>query len=175
MEQVLVHLDERLSSTGDTLSLTGHLDETAYSLGDHGFTLPNGIELTAFTTHFVSKVSDPEGTRRLGEAKLTREILDAYIDEHPGRFVIFGGDLNDFPDSEQIQTLETDERLANVTAGMAPESVTTWNDSVTFDYLFYTAGDKDKRKETEVFCDVYRNNGFSSSDHCAVRTVFEFK
>ncbi len=134
--------------------------------------LPNGVELTAFTTHFVSKASDPEGGRRLGEARLTRRLLDEYIEAHPGRMVIFGGDLNDTPDSEQILTLSSDAALANVTEGMAPEAVTTWNDSVTFDYLFYTRTHADKHDKTEIFCDENRARGFSSSDHCAVKATY---
>ncbi|MBO4349315.1 MAG: endonuclease/exonuclease/phosphatase family protein [Proteobacteria bacterium] len=136
-------------------------------------TLPNGIELTAFTTHFVSKATDAEGSRRLGEAKLTRELLDTYIAEHPGRLVVFGGDLNDFPDSEQIQTLSGDENLNSV-ADKIEGPITTWGDSATFDYLFYSAEDVQKLHNAEVICDGYRQNGFSSSDHCSVKAVFEF-
>ncbi len=133
--------------------------------------LPNGVELTAFTTHFVSKASDPEGGRRLGEAKLTRQILDEYIEAHPGRMVIFGGDLNDTPDSEQIQTLSSDPALVTVTEGMT-DNITTWNNSVTFDYLFYTRTHAEKLDKTEIFCDENRARGFSSSDHCAVKATY---
>ncbi len=136
-------------------------------------TLPNGIELTAFTTHFVSKVSDTTGERRLGEAKLVRELLDKYIAEHPGRLVVFGGDLNDFPDSEQIQTLSGDEQLSSA-IDMMQGPITTWGDSVTFDYLFYSAENASKSAKAEVICDEYRKNGLSSSDHCSVKAVFEF-
>ncbi|MBR4985316.1 MAG: endonuclease/exonuclease/phosphatase family protein [Proteobacteria bacterium] len=134
--------------------------------------LPNGVELTAFTTHFVSKATDPEGGRRLGEAKLTRQLLDEYIAAHPDRMVIFGGDLNDTPDSEQILTLSSDPTLANVTEGMPPEQITTWNDSVTFDYLFYTKTHAEKLDKAEVICDENRAKGFSSSDHCAVKATY---
>ena len=136
-------------------------------------TLPNGIEVTAFTTHFVSKVSDETGERRLGEAKLVRELLDDYITEHPGRLVVFGGDLNDFPDSEQIQTLSGDEQL-NSAIDIIQGPITTWGDSVTFDYLFYSAENAAKSANAEVICDEYRKNGLSSSDHCSVNAVFEF-
>lgn len=137
-------------------------------------TLPNGISLTAFTTHFVSKATDSEGSRRLGEARLTRDILDTYISEHPGRLVVFGGDLNDFPDSEQIQTLSEDEHLRSV-AEKIEGPVTTWGDSATFDYLFYTSPDAENLRSSEVICETYREQGLSSSDHCAVKAIFKME
>ncbi len=44
MQSVIFELDERLANPGDTLALEGHLDEAGYSLGEHEFKLPGGID-----------------------------------------------------------------------------------------------------------------------------------
>lgn len=44
MNQLIWALDERLANPGDTIGVEGHLDDDAYSLGDHDFTLPEGID-----------------------------------------------------------------------------------------------------------------------------------
>lgn len=51
MEQVIAVLDERLANPGDTLPVVGHLDEPSYSLGDHDFTLPQGIDYDLMLTN----------------------------------------------------------------------------------------------------------------------------
>lgn len=44
-------LDERLSNPGDTLPVAGHLDVDAYTLGDHDFRLPEGIDYDLMLTN----------------------------------------------------------------------------------------------------------------------------
>lgn len=44
MKPVLVTLDERLEHVGDSFNLNAHLDEDSYSLGEHGFSLPDGLD-----------------------------------------------------------------------------------------------------------------------------------
>ena len=51
MKQVIAVLDERLANAGDTLPVAGHLDEQSYSLGDHDFTLPEGIDYDLMLTN----------------------------------------------------------------------------------------------------------------------------
>lgn len=51
MKQLIWALDERLANAGDTLSTTGHVDETAYTLGDHEFSLPEGIDYDLVLTN----------------------------------------------------------------------------------------------------------------------------
>lgn len=51
MNPVIVALDERLANPGDTLPLVGHLSEDSYSLGEHDFTLPNGIDYDVSLTN----------------------------------------------------------------------------------------------------------------------------
>lgn len=51
MQSLTFTLDERLSSPGQTLPLAGHLDEKGYTLGDHDFTLPRGIDYDLMLTN----------------------------------------------------------------------------------------------------------------------------
>lgn len=44
-------IDDRLSGAGDTLPLAGHLDECGYELGDHEFSLPDGIDYDLVLTN----------------------------------------------------------------------------------------------------------------------------
>lgn len=67
MEQVIAVLDERLSNPGDTLPLAGHLAESFYSLGNHDFTLPDGIEYDLMLTN-------------AGEGILATGILKAHVE-----------------------------------------------------------------------------------------------
>ena len=138
-------------------------------------TLDNGIEMTAFTTHFVSKVTDSVGNRRLAEARYTHDVLVDYIAAHPDRLIVFGGDLNDTPDSEPIQALEADGALVRSTRDMPEYEIFTWGNQAAFDHLFYPAAFTDNYSTTTIFCDTSNHNGFSSSDHCAVRADFVFE
>lgn len=138
-------------------------------------TLPNGAELTAFTTHFVSKATDSIGDRRLREAILAQRIIAEYVASHPNRLVVFGGDLNDTPDSEQIQAIGKDGILISATKDMDPAEYTTWHDEVSFDHLFYPAAFESMHGPTETVCNQNRYSGFMSSDHCALKTLFTLK
>lgn len=51
MQSVVIDLDSRLKNPGDTIPLAGHLDEAGYSLGDHDFTLPDGIDYDLVLTN----------------------------------------------------------------------------------------------------------------------------
>ncbi|MGI6229304.1 MAG: YceD family protein [Tractidigestivibacter sp.] len=51
MQSVIFPIDERLAEAGDTLPLVGHLDEEGYSLGEHDFKLPEGIDYDLVLTN----------------------------------------------------------------------------------------------------------------------------
>ena len=51
MDGLIFALDERLADPGDTLPFAGHLDEGSYSLGDHDFALPQGIDYDLVLTN----------------------------------------------------------------------------------------------------------------------------
>ncbi len=44
-------IDDRLAAAGDTCPLAGHLDESGYELGDHEFSLPEGIDYDLVLTN----------------------------------------------------------------------------------------------------------------------------
>lgn len=51
MDPIIISLDERLANPGDTYSVCGHLDEKGYTLGDHEFALPQGLDYEVFLTN----------------------------------------------------------------------------------------------------------------------------
>ncbi|MCH4054052.1 MAG: DUF177 domain-containing protein [Atopobiaceae bacterium] len=66
MGPVIVKVDDRLAETGDTLPVSGHLEEDSYSLGDHVFELPEGIDYDLMLTN-------------AGEGILATGILRAHV------------------------------------------------------------------------------------------------
>ena len=66
MQSVVIDLDSRLKNPGDTIPLAGHLDEAGYSLGDHDFTLPDGIDYDLVLTN-------------AGEGILATGLLNAHV------------------------------------------------------------------------------------------------
>ena len=51
MDGLIFALDERLADPGDTLPFAGHLDDESYTLGDHDFALPEGIDYDLVLTN----------------------------------------------------------------------------------------------------------------------------
>ena len=51
MQPIIVPIDERLEGAGSALPLVGHVDEPGYSLGDHDFRLPEGIDYDLVLTN----------------------------------------------------------------------------------------------------------------------------
>lgn len=51
MEPLIIAVDDRLANPGDTWSVAGHLDEVGYSLGDHEFSLPSGMDYDVVLTN----------------------------------------------------------------------------------------------------------------------------
>ena len=51
MQEVLAILDDRLANAGDTMPLAGHLSEEGYVLGEHEFSLPQGIDYDLMLTN----------------------------------------------------------------------------------------------------------------------------
>ena len=57
---------------------------------------------------------------------------------------------------------------------MQDDVIITWGLQAAFDHLYYPAAFEDNFKISLVYCDSVYHNGYSSSDHCAVRADFEF-
>ena len=83
MKPIIVALDERLANPGDTLPFVGHLSEEGYSLGEHDFTLPQGID------YDVSLTNAGEGILVTGVIRAHVEgICDRCLD--PAEFDVVG-------------------------------------------------------------------------------------
>ena len=96
MDPVLVHVDERLRGAGDTLPLAGHIDQPSYSLGDHVFALPQGIDYDLVLTNagegilatgILRATAIGECDRCLEEAvlEISGEVDGYYLFEEPER------------------------------------------------------------------------------------------
>ncbi|MCI1665456.1 MAG: DUF177 domain-containing protein [Atopobiaceae bacterium] len=66
MEPQIVSIDDRLTNPGDTIPLVGHIDQGSYSLGEHDFELPQGIDYDLMLTN-------------AGEGILATGILTAHV------------------------------------------------------------------------------------------------
>lgn len=66
MKPLIIAVDERLGSAGDTWQVAGHLDEAGYELGDHEFSLPSGADYDIVLTN-------------AGEGILATGILTAHV------------------------------------------------------------------------------------------------
>jgi endonuclease/exonuclease/phosphatase family metal-dependent hydrolase len=64
----------------------------------------NGAEIVMFAAHFKATVND-EPERRLAEAQVSSEIVNAVASARPGVLVVLGGDLNDTPGSPPLNAL----------------------------------------------------------------------
>ena len=51
MQQVTAIVDDRLANAGDTMPLAGHLSDEGYSLGEHDFLLPEGLDYDLILTN----------------------------------------------------------------------------------------------------------------------------
>lgn len=51
MQPIVVRVDETLKSAGACIPLAGHIDEGSYSLGEHDFELPQGIDYDLMLTN----------------------------------------------------------------------------------------------------------------------------
>ena len=51
MKPITFPVDERLACAGDALPVAGHLDESSYELGDHSFSLPEGLDYDLVLTN----------------------------------------------------------------------------------------------------------------------------
>ena len=51
MEQIIITVDERLEGAGACLPVSGHIDQSGYSLGEHEFALPQGIDYDLVLTN----------------------------------------------------------------------------------------------------------------------------
>lgn len=51
MDPIIISVDERLAGAGSVLPVAGHIDDDSYSVGDHDFRLPGGIDYDLVLTN----------------------------------------------------------------------------------------------------------------------------
>lgn len=134
----------------------------------------NGIKISAFTTHLVSRVSDPTGARRRAEAAYTQQVIADFAAQNPCRFIVFGGDLNDTPTDTTVIDLEKDGILIRDAKNLPPATVYTWGNEVAFDHLFHNAPLSPHWAKTARICNDNPATGLGTSDHCALKSTYTF-
>lgn len=153
--------------------LNGEPKQIARELIEAAIVMPNGEKITIFTTHLVSKVTDPEGTRRENEAKIIHDIIAKAEKAAPNALIAFGGDLNDEPDSPSLTILMADGVLYNSTQGMEHSDITTWNNTAAFDHVMHNAGLKAHHRHSNTHCTGSLGK-LNPSDHCAMISHYRF-
>jgi uncharacterized protein len=123
MQEIRIILDDRLAGIGDTRSVQGHLDATSYVLGDHEFSIPQGIDYDVVLTHVGEGILCTGvahcvalGTcdRCLEEARLelSAQVEEYYLFAEPAREVAEqDGDELDYRLVEDDHTIELGESL----------------------------------------------------------------
>ena len=134
----------------------------------------NGIKISAFTTHLVSRVSDPTGARRRAEAAYTQQVIAKFAAQNPQRFIVFGGDLNDTPSDQTVIDIEKDGILIRDAKNLPPSAVYTWGNKVAFDHLFHNAPLSPHWAKTTRICNDNPTTGLGTSDHCALKSTYTF-
>lgn len=134
----------------------------------------NGIKISAFTTHLVSRVSDPTSARRRAEAAYTQQVIADFAAQNPQRFIVFGGDLNDTPTDTTVIDLEKDGILIRDAKNLPPATVYTWGNKVAFDHLFHNAPLSPHWAKTARICNDNPATGLGTSDHCALKSTYTF-
>ncbi len=144
---------------------------------------PCGKNLNILTTHFYSKVSDPQAKWRIEEAKFVADILNDLIAQQGNTAVFFGGDLNDDTTSQPIQALLSPPwQLASAVRSEIQSH--TWRNHA-FDHIIYNANAPIRINPNFTFriCDhraastedIEVKHGLDSSDHCAYRMAFNWQ
>ena len=129
----------------------------------------------AFNAHFVSKRTDEEGIWRRGEADAARKIILGKVQQYPNALIVFGGDLNDTPDSETIRTIEKAGQFRRVAAELGEAAGThTYDEKLqALDHLYIidSAGGRYVDGSAQVVRTGER--GLAGSDHAALLAEFE--
>lgn len=134
-----------------------------------------GKKIIVFAAHFKSKSND-DPDRRLAEAQAALEIMKDTADENPDALIVMGGDLNDFPGSIPIDTLEDSSELLRVASDISDQATYYYDGPIAIDHLFfalegsgsYVAGSAQVVKDSPSWYSLM------SSDHAALKATFEF-
>ena len=162
------HLDSIPHPDGGTTTFTRAFLEVEIELG--------GKKIIVFSAHFKSKSND-DPDRRLAEAQAALEILEDTADNNPDALIVMGGDLNDYPGSIPIDTLEDSSELLRVASDISDDATYYHDGPEAIDHIFvslegagnYVPGSAVIVKDSPSWYSLM------SSDHAAVKADFSFK
>ncbi len=131
----------------------------------------NGERTIVFTAHFVSKANGDDSGRRLAEAQEARAIIDEVAAANEDALIVFGGDLNDTPDSEPLAALTGDDGLYRAGDTLATDEFYTYvyqQQRQAIDHLLLapTSGGGYVSGSARAVHD--NDDGYGGSDHGAV-------
>ena len=152
---------------GSKTQFTRELPEVHLTFGSNS--------VIVYAAHFRSK-NDDDPTRRLAEAKATREIMIATAEANTGAVVLLGGDLNDVPGSDTIDALEEGGVLVRVAKDLPEAEQATYTfagEPQAIDHIFTTASRATAYvpKSAHVVRDSSKG-GLAGSDHAALYADF---
>ena len=168
----IVDTDKHLGSIphpdGGTTTFTRAFLEVEINLG--------GRKIIVFSAHFKAKSSD-DPDRRLAEAQAALEILEDTADNNPDALIVMGGDLNDYPGSIPIDTLEDSSELLRVASDISDDATYYHDGPEAIDHIFvslegagnYVPGSAVIVKDSPSWYSLM------SSDHAAVKADFSFE
>lgn len=164
--RVVRHQDERIPRPrGGTTTFSRELLEVHLDVG--------GRQVIAICGHFKAK-NDDDPDRRQAEGRAAREIVLDVAARHPQALVVFGGDLNDTPDSPPIMDLMGGGGLVRVAAELGEAAGTyEWDGELqAIDHLFLveTPAGRYQRGTARVIRDS--DQGLARSDHAGLRASF---
>ncbi|MFT3710337.1 MAG: endonuclease/exonuclease/phosphatase family protein [Archangium sp.] len=137
---------------------------------------PRGQSVVFFGAHFRSKVSDDPG-RRLAEAQVSRQVVEARATASPGSLVVMGGDLNDTPGSPPLDALTSGNGLIRVADDLpvADQATYVFNGMPqAIDHLLQARTNFGVR--IPMSSRTWRGNpGYAGSDHYALTSDFELR
>ena len=137
-----------------------------------------GREIVVFSAHFKSK-NDDDASRRLAEAAAAAKILKKAAEKYPDALIVMGGDLNDEPGSDTLESFESDPAFLRVADELSAKNQATYSyrgDAIAIDHIFWVKTDAGtyKKGSAEVVKDAPSWYSLGSSDHAALKATFEF-
>ena len=80
MDPIIISVDDRLEGAGSVLPVAGHIDDDSYSVGDHDFRLPGGIDYDLVLTNAGEGILDSGIVRAHVIGTCDRCLEDAEFD-----------------------------------------------------------------------------------------------
>lgn len=133
----------------------------------------DGTNVVVFAVHFRSKSND-DPARRLAEAQVSSQVMNALAAAEPTALVVLGGDLNDTPGSPPLDALTIDGGLVRVADDLPATDQATYHyqgRGQAIDHLLISPSSAAFRvpRSSRVWSD---GSGYGGSDHSALTSDF---